>query len=156
MSRTLPEKTSRREISNWFGRDPFSALREEMDDALSRFSLETNGDWMTGEHIPSLDLSETETHIEVKIDVPGVKPEEIEVEVMGNTLRVSGEHQEEKEEQDRKFYRMERKTGFFSRTIALPASVDEDHVDAQCQNGVLTIRLAKMEEAGRKKIKVKG
>ncbi|MCA9042569.1 MAG: Hsp20 family protein, partial [Planctomycetaceae bacterium] len=85
MSKTLPEKGSR-EISSWFGRDPFSALREEMNDALSRFSLETNGDWMSGEHIPSLDLSETDSEIEVKMNVPGVKPDEIEVEVRGNTL----------------------------------------------------------------------
>ena len=154
MSKTLSKQKSR-DLTSWFSRDPFAALREEMNDALSRFTSESNGDWLAGEHIPSIDLSETGKEIEVKMNVPGVQPDEIEVEVSGNTLRVSGEHKEEREEKGRKYHRTERQTGYFSRTIALPSAVSEDKVEARCHNGTLTITLPKASANSHKKITVK-
>ena len=89
------------------------------------------------------------------MDVPGLKPEEIEIQLNNGILTVSGERREEKEEKGKTFHRIERRHGSFSRSVTLPAAVAEDKVDAQCHDGVLTITLQKTEEAKSRKIKVK-
>ncbi len=155
MSKSLPARTSQG-LTSWFGRDPFTTLREEMNDMLSRFSTDGDGGWLTGERIPSLDLSETNGQIEVKMDVPGVKPDEIDIEVRADTLHIRGEHKEEKEEQGKTFHRIERRAGSFSRSVTLPCSVDEEKVTAECRDGILTIKLPKTEESRTRKVKVKG
>ena len=127
-----------------------------MNELLSRFSSEDDGGWLTGERIPSLDLSETDGEIQVKLDVPGIKPDEIDIEVRGDTLHVRGEHKEEKEEKGKTFHRIERHTGSFSRSVALPCCVNEEKVIAECHDGVLTINLPKTEESKTRKVKVKG
>lgn len=88
------------------------------------------------------------------MDVPGLKASEIHVEVTGNTLRISGEHKEEKKEKGRTYHRLERRVGTFSRTITLPAEVMEQKVSAECQDGVLTISLPKSEAARTQTVKV--
>ena len=127
-----------------------------MNEALSRFSRSGGEGFLTGESIPALDLSETDGKIEIKMDLPGIKPEEISIEVRGDTLHISGEHKEEKEEKDKTFYHMERHTGSFDRTVTLPCAVDESKVDAECHDGVLTVSLPKTAESQMHKIKVKG
>ncbi|MFM7036271.1 MAG: Hsp20/alpha crystallin family protein [Planctomycetaceae bacterium] len=82
-------------------------------------------------------MSESDEMIQVRMDVPGLKASEIHVEVTGNTLRISGEHKEEKKKR-RTYHRLERRVGTFSRTITLPAEVMEQKVSAECQDGVLT------------------
>jgi HSP20 family protein len=138
------------------GRDLFREMREEMDDVLSRLSSRWGTDWLSEPRfVPSLDLSETDDALEVRMDVPGIKPDEVEIEVSGNTLRVSGERKEEKEEKGRTFHRVERSRGAFLRSITLPCAVREDKVQAEQHDGVLTITLPKCEEAKTHKIKVK-
>ena len=90
-------KTRHGGLRNWFGGDPFSSFRKEMDDVLSRFGFEPEN-WPSIEHVPALDLSETETSVEVKMDVPGIKPEDIDIQVRGNLLTIHGKTQDEKEE----------------------------------------------------------
>jgi HSP20 family protein len=155
MSKNLPAKTSRG-LASWFERDPFRALREEMDDVLSRFSGGWEGGPLALERLPSLDLSETDNEIQVKVDLPGIKPDEIDIEVRGDVLRISGEHKEEKEEKGKTFHRIERRVGSFSRSVTLPCAVNEEKVSAESHDGVLTIKLTKSEEARTRKIKVKG
>lgn len=138
------------------GRDLFREMREEMDDLLSRFSSRWGTDWLSEPRFsPSMDLSETDTALEIRMDVPGLKPDEIQIEVSGNTVRVSGEHKEEKEEKGRTYHRVERHHGAFFRSVTLPCSVQEDKVQAEQKDGVLTITLPKTEEAKTHKIKVK-
>jgi len=155
MPGTLPTRPSRG-MTSWFGREPFQSLREEMNDLLSRFTSEGDGNWLIGEGIPSLDLAETDGDIEVKLDVPGIKPDEIDIEVRGDTLHISGEHKEEKEEKGKTYHRIERRTGSFSRSVALPCCVNEDKVTAECRDGILTINLPKTEESKTRKVTVKG
>jgi HSP20 family protein len=138
------------------GRDLFREMREEMDDVLGRLSTRWGPDWLSEPRfVPSLDLSETDGTLEVRMDVPGMKPEEVEIEVSGNTLRVSGERKEEKEEKGRTFHRVERSRGTFVRSVRLPCAVREDQVLGEQRDGVLTITLPKCEEAKTHKIKVK-
>jgi len=152
----MPRRTSQA-LASWFGRDPFRALQEDMDEVLSRFAGAWNGEGAMVDRlrIPSLDLSETDSDVQLTLDVPGMKPEEIDIEVTGNTLRIKGEHKEEKEEKGRTYHRIERRTGAFSRSVDLPCAVKEDKVLAEYKDGVLKVTLPKSAEAKSHKIKVK-
>ncbi|MCH9655464.1 MAG: Hsp20/alpha crystallin family protein [Planctomycetes bacterium] len=133
-------------------RAPFWVLRNEMDNLLSHFSGDGG---LTHAFDAVLDMSETDHEIEVRMDVPGIQPEEIEVEVTGNTLIITGERKEEKEEKGRTYHRIERTSGSFSRSMTLPCEVDRDQVQALCDNGVLTITLPKSNLSKAHKITVK-
>lgn len=136
-------------------RHPLLALREEMDDLLTRFSGLGADRWLAGWMGPALDISETNQAIEVEMDVPGIDPEKIDVQVRGNNLMVRGETEETKEERGRTIHRAERRTGSFSRSVTLPCDIVEDEVSAECHDGVLRIVLPKCEEAKAHKIPVK-
>lgn len=137
-----------------FGRDPFQSLQQEMDDLLSRFKADFNGDAPLAEINPSLDFSETDEAYQVRMNVPGVKAEEVNIEVVGNSIRISGEHKEEKEEKGRTYHRVERRTGSFARSLTLPAAVKQDKIVAECKDGILTVTLPKVEPVKAQKIKV--
>lgn len=142
-------------VQPWFRRGPLHALQEEMQDLFSQV-LGNGGDaWLTGGCAPSLDLSETDQAVDVRMDVPGIKSDDIDIQLNGNLLTVSGTRKEEKEEKGRTFHRLERRCGSFSRSVTLPCAVKEDKIDAQYHDGVLTISLPKCEEAKARKIKVK-
>jgi len=103
-----------------------------------------------------LDMYETENDVVVKVAIPGVKPEDIEVTVTGDLLSIKGEFQSESEEKDEKrnYHRQERRYGGFSRQVTLPSGVNADACAADFENGVLTLRLPKVEEAKVKKVQI--
>jgi HSP20 family protein len=154
MSTDLSTRLSRR-LAPLFSREPFHALQQEMDDLINRFSTGWKGDWAGAVSVPSIDLTETDKTVEIRMDLPGVKPEEIDIEVSGNTLRVTGERKEEKEEKGKTYHRVERYSGSFARAITLPCAVKDEKVQAECKDGVLTVTLPKTEEAKTHKIKIK-
>ncbi|MCA9015735.1 MAG: Hsp20/alpha crystallin family protein [Planctomycetaceae bacterium] len=139
-------------LTSFWGRAPFWTLREEMDNLLSTFSGDGG---MAAGFNAVLDMSETDDAIQVQMDVPGIKPEEIEVEVIGNTLQITGERKEEKEEKGKTFHRIERTSGSFSRSVKLPCEVESEHIEAQCAEGVLTIKLPKSDFRKPHKVTVK-
>jgi len=139
-------------LSTFFGRAPLWSLRNEMDNLMSSFS--GDGGLVAG-FDAMLDMSETDDEIEVRMDVPGILPEEIEVEVSGNTLFITGERKEEKETKGKTYHRIERTYGSFSRSVTLPCDVESDHIEAQCENGVLTVTLPKSDFRKPQKITVK-
>ena len=108
---------------------------------------------MAGMLSPSLDLSETPEAVQVRMDLPGMKPEDVNIEITGNTLRITGERKEGKEEKNKTY--VERRLGSFSRSVALPCPVKESDVNAEYANGVLTVTMWKSEEAKAHKIKIK-
>ena len=110
--------------------------------------------WLGGAMVPSVDLSETDGEIDVTMDLPGMKADEIDIQVHNNLLTIRGERKQETEEKDRTFHRIERRTGSFSRTVSLPSEVDEETVDASYKDGVLKIRMPKAKAAQAKKISV--
>lgn len=93
---------------------------------------------------PDADIQETENEYVIKMDLPGMEKDKINVEVKDNLLSVSGERKTEKEQQDKGYYRSELSYGSFSRTIPLPGDVDSEKVTAEYSNGVLTVKLAKL------------
>jgi HSP20 family protein len=155
MATTLPTRISQK-LSRLRHREPFLALQEEMDDLINRFSEDWGAEWMSRPFAPLADVSETADSLQVKMDVPGMPAKDIEVEVVGNTLRVSGERKEEHEEKDKTWHRIERRSGSFARSVTLPCPVKEDKIEATCDEGVLTIKIPKAETAKAHKIKVKG
>lgn len=154
MATSLPSKLSRG-LSGWLSRDPFVDLRNEMDELMGRYVQDWNGGALSEMTLPSTDISETDEAIEVKMDIPGLTADEIDIEVRGNTLQITGEHKEEKEEKGKTFHRVERRQGRIYRSISLPTEVDEKKVNAECRDGVLTITLPKAEQAKSHKITVK-
>lgn len=155
MSTTLT-KPERMMPRPWFRRGTMQTLRDELQDVFSNFLGDDNPLANWGAWVPSLDLSETDGGLEVRMDVPGVKAEDVEVQMNGTMLCVTGKRSEEKEEKGKTFHRMERSYGEFTRSVNLPCEVKEDKVDAQIRDGVLTIRLQKCDEAKTRKIKVHG
>jgi HSP20 family protein len=137
---------------------PFDVLRREFDQLFGPWS-EWNGNWnwMGNEFSAACDLSETADAFEVRMDVPGIKPDEITVEVTGDLLKISGERKEEKEqgESGKTYHRIERRHGTFSETVRLPGAVKEDQVQAEFHDGVLTVTLPKIEASKTHTVKVK-
>jgi HSP20 family protein len=103
---------------------------------------------------PLVDIYEDEHNITLKIEVPGIDENDIDVRIENNTLTVQGERKIEKEEKEENFRRVERHYGSFTRSFTLPPSVDPGQVSAQYDKGVLNIHLAKKAEAKPKQIKV--
>jgi len=153
MTTTLPSHVSKG-IQSWLRKNPIDNLREELDYLFNRISNDFDGGFTEGMRVPSMDLSETDKTIEVKVDVPGFKPDEVHVEMQGDALVISGDHKEEKEEKDKMFHRVERRSGSIRRSILLPAAIDAEKVVAKCHDGVLTVTLPKTEACQSKKIAV--
>jgi HSP20 family protein len=100
------------------------------------------------------DVIETKDNIVVKLSAPGVKPDDIEISVVGDTLTIKGEMKNEEQFAEGSYIRKERRFGSFQRTFSLPASVASDKSKAEFEHGVLTLTLPKAEEAKPKSIKV--
>jgi len=105
---------------------------------------------------PAIDVAEREDAVLVRAEVPGMKPEEIDISVYGDTLTISGERKDAKEDQGDGFYHVESSYGSFRREIALPTEVDEGKIEAVCKDGILSITLPKAEKSRAVKVKVKG
>ncbi len=105
---------------------------------------------------PRTDIKETDKDIMVRMDVPGMKMEDIDVSVDNDMLTISGERKMEKEEKGKDFVRMERGYGSFCRSFYLGIPVKESEVKASYKNGVLEISLPKAEVKKAKKIKIEG
>ncbi|TVQ52102.1 MAG: Hsp20/alpha crystallin family protein [Phycisphaerales bacterium] len=125
-----------------FFRDPWSVTEPS---AMSRLTA-----------TPAIDLSENDKTITIRAEVPGMDPDDIDVNVSGNILTITGENREEKESHEENYYHVERRHGSFRRSIELPESADLDKIEAEQRNGVLTIHVAKQPTATSKQISVKG
>jgi len=135
---------------------PALSFREEMNRLFDDFF---SGGLLTfparGEWAPALDVSETDTKVTVKAEVPGMDPKDIDVSVTGDTLTIRGEKKKESETKDQNYYRMERRYGSFQRVVALPAAVDPSKVTAEYKNGVLAVTMDKKEHTKSRNIQIK-
>jgi HSP20 family protein len=134
-------------------------LRREIDDAFRGVGLRRvlTPHFLTGggtQRFPLVNISEDPTDIHVAALLPGVDPSQVEVSVLRNTLTLSGERNPLETDKNLIWHRNERGAGKFSRTIELPAEIDNAKVSAQCKDGVLTVLLPKVEAAKPKKITV--
>jgi HSP20 family protein len=104
---------------------------------------------------PAIDVKEDEKAFSVRVDVPGLEPKDVDVEVSGNLLTVKGSREGEHEEKEKNLYRYERFAGNFARSVTLPATVDPSRVEAQYDKGVLIVTAPKIPGKEPKKIPVK-
>jgi HSP20 family protein len=138
--------------------DPFREINA-LHTAMSR-ALQTAGsgygDELTtrGSFIPPVDIYEDENSISLRLEIPGMKQEDLDIRLENNTLTVRGERNFEKEEKEENFHRIERRYGSFARSFTLPNTVDTDSVNADYKDGVLSISLGKRAETKPKQIKV--
>jgi HSP20 family protein len=129
-------------LTRW---DPFaelSELRTRFDHMLGELSYGRERGWM-----PAIDVERENGNLVVRADIPGIKPEEVKIEVQDDILAVSGEHEESKEEKDKNYVRRERHYGSFSRSMALPAGVDAKQIKAETHDGVVEVTIPLAKEA---------
>lgn len=149
---TIPQRLRRQGM--------FPALRtltdmeNEMDRFLSASPLAWPGEYEGFDFAPSCNVKENAKEYIVQFDIPGVKKDEIKIELDNNRLSVSGERKESKEEKDSKSYFSESYYGSFMRSFALPTAVDQSKVDASFENGVLTVKVPKTQASNVKEIKI--
>ncbi len=128
---------------------------QDLEDVFERFWADQGNGMVASLFAPPLDMTEKDGEILLRMDLPGIDAKDIDIQVTGNQLTISGERKEEKEESGETYHRIERRSGRFSRSVLLPCDVQDDKVDARYANGVLTIRLPKTAEAKSKHIAVK-
>jgi HSP20 family protein len=103
---------------------------------------------------PAIDVLEQADAIVVRAELPGLKPEDVDIEVDDNVLTITGERKFEEKVEDGRYYRLERSYGHFSRSLGLPQGVKADEIAASMENGVLEVRVPKAEEVKPRKISV--
>ena len=131
-------------------------IRSEIDHLLQDpFSALTQGTSFFEGWTPALDIYEDKDKYVAKAELPGMRKEDIDVSLEGNTLTISGERKQEEEKKEGDTYRSERYFGRFQRTVTLPAAVDANKIQAIYKDGVLTVTVPKTEEAKPKQIEVK-
>jgi HSP20 family protein len=139
---------------------PLSGFRTEMDRLFDSFfgdvAAESGGRWGLSAWGPPLDVEETDKEIMVRAEIPGVKAEELELSMSGNSLVISGEKKESEERKEKGYAYQERRFGSFRREVPLPSAVDADNVEAEYKDGVLEVKLHKAQEALPKRIAVTG
>jgi HSP20 family protein len=142
--------------------DPFAqamSLRDAMDRLLQESFIRPSGGSGQragqGAMLP-LDVHESEDNYTIQASLPGVKPEDVQIQIMGDTVTIRGETRENREERrGEQVIMRERRMGSFARTLTLPAPIDADHVEATFENGVLTLRLPKAQQAKPRRIQVR-
>ena len=139
---------------NRFGADPFERLFDTLATATGNGGTRTGGNLMRA---PETDVVETEREIRVVTEMPGLKRENIEIDVENNVLTIRGEKREERTEgEGSKYHLAERRYGVFTRSFVLPRDVDSDAIAATFEDGVLAISIPKSEKARRRRIEVGG
>ena len=130
--------------------DPFRGLtrmQREMDRLMRNFLTPAETEPEEGIRVPSVDVSETDTEVVVKAEVPGISKEQLDIEVLPDLLSLSAEVEKEQEVEGRVFRRRERVWGRFQRDIPLPVEVKPEAANAKLENGLLEIHLPKIEQA---------
>ena len=142
-------------LPTWQFRSPFGEL-ERMRQQMNRLLEETRAPYQPAQAgvFPLTNLSEDKDNYYVRAELPGVKGDQLDIQVTGNNLAISGERKIAAEEEGARYHRREREAGTFSRMIGLPGEVDTDKVDANLQNGILTVVVPKAEITKPKQITV--
>ncbi len=138
----------------WPSRRLVSDFWQELDHMFDNANQESSLQTFQGDFLPAAEVTETEKGFHLSFDLPGLKEEQIQVEVHDNNLIVSGERKREKKFEDEKIRRVEKSYGSFKRSFSLPATVDAERILAQYHNGVLELTLPKTSATKSRKIEV--
>jgi len=147
-----------RNLIRWDPVREMVSLRDAMDRLMGESFIRpwhSPGMFFGGEAL-ALDVHETDSEVVVEATVPGVKPEEVDVQVTGNVLTIKGERKEQEERKEASYIFREQRFGSFCRSVTLPTEVDVDKARAEFENGVLTLTLSKSETVKPKTIRITG
>lgn len=137
--------------------EPFreiDTLQRQMNRLFDNLMTETGGEGVGVSFIPAAEMQETADAIELKLEVPGLEAKDIDVQVTAEAVAISGERQANSKTEKNGVTRSEFRYGKFQRVIPLPVRIQNDKVQAEYKNGVLTLNLPKAESAKHKVVKV--
>ena len=143
-------------LTRWEPVREMMTLREAMDrlfdDAFTRpLSLRDNWSMAT----PAIDMYQTDNEVVVRASIPGIKADEVQINITGDVLTLKGEVKHEEERKDRAWHIREQRFGSFERSVALPTSVKSEQAEAVFEDGILTITLPKADEVKPRTINIK-
>lgn len=143
-------------ITRWTPFSDLAVLQNRLNSIFNDFNApEGRAESLAqGSFVPAVDVYDDAQKIVLKLDVPGIKQEDLDIRLENQTLTVKGERKFEKEEKEENFHRIERRYGSFMRSFTLPQTADPEKVSADYKDGVLQIEIAKKSEAQPKQIKV--
>ncbi len=147
MTRFVPFRTAVSDVA---------VLQNRLNSIFQDFARPEGGQesLMSGNFVPAVDVYEDEHKLVLKLEVPGVKQEDLDIQVENQTLTVRGQRKFDAEEKEENFHRIERRFGSFVRSFTLPMTIDTGSVTAKYENGVLAVQLAKKEAAKPKQVKI--
>lgn len=134
---------------------PLDPVRSEMSQLLNRFMDGLPGTGLLEDPI-RLDVRETADAVIVRAEVPGIEPEDLDIQLVGDVLSLSGEKKSDRESGEGRLFWSERRYGAFHRTLRLATPVDAEKVRAEHHNGIVTITLTKTESARPRRIAIQG
>jgi HSP20 family protein len=140
-------------LSSWSSADRLASLRDEVN-RLFDFSWPSRDSGLFSGWSPALDVFDDKDNLVVKVELPGLKKDEINLSLHDGVLTISGERKREHETKDGDAFRSERYFGKFQRSVTLPTAVDSTKVKATYKDGILSVDLPKAEEAKPKQIAV--
>lgn len=138
--------------------EPFrevSSLQKEFDRLMSTLGSMSYPELREGAFIPAVELEETDEAVDVKMELPGMTPDDIDIQVSADSVAISGERKTETSSEENGIKRSEFHYGSFRRTIPLPGRVDNAHTRAEYKDGILKLHLPKAPEERNKVVKVK-
>lgn len=138
--------------------DSWQALRRlnsVLDEAFTSWPFAQEGNALTAAWLPPVDVFEDKDSVRIVAELPGVKAEDVKIQLENNVLTLRGEKRQSAEEKTERVRRYERSYGTFERSFSLPTTVDPDRIEASYEQGILTVTLPKVEKARPRQIEVK-
>jgi len=148
MRMVIPESRLNRALGGWAS--DVNSLVDSLLGAATDQASRASGDFT-----PRMDICEADNRFVLSLDLPGVKSDDVQIEVEDNNLVIHGTRQQVQESQGERFHRVERVFGAFRRSLRLPRGVDRDQISADYQDGVLTVTLPKTSEKVARKIQIR-
>ncbi len=142
-------------VDRWFPFFDVGKTLEEMDRMFGPLGQPVGVRSVPRGTFPAVNVYEQGDKVVLMAEIPGVKPEQLDLTVLGDSVTLKGERREEDLPDGERFYRRERPVGAFTRTVTLPEAINPDSVQAQYKDGVLKVRMEKAEQAKAKKITIK-
>lgn len=141
-------------MTRWTPFQDVYALQNRLNSLMQEFNRNEDESLASSAFVPPVDIYEDHNHIVLKLEVPGMKLDDFDIQLENQTLTVRGERKFEKETKDENYHRVERRYGSFARAFTLPNTIDPESVKAHYDAGVLSVELGKRAEAKPKQIKV--
>jgi HSP20 family protein len=145
-------------ITRWQPLYRLNTLQRDMDRLFDQLTQTSWGDTMPTQQgqdwVPAVEVKETDAHVILRAEVPGVSAEDLDIQVTRNAVAITGEHRYENKSEDNGYFRSEFRYGQFQRVVSLPSKVENEQVKAEFRDGILTLTMPKAEDERRKVFKV--